>query len=872
MENLPFKLSKQCESSRTTFLAKWLNKNFIVSTETGIPRSLVYLDYEQHCENTELMNQATFGKVIRAVFPQLQTRRLGTRGNSKYHYFGISPAPGRKTCITEKDIVNLNFPHTQSFTSTSKRNHRKIAARSSSVYDNTILKKYRGSNSTHNQNIQPIQMPLPFSSNNKASFDHLKFYKQSLEDFTASLRKIRRKLAVYWSEKANFRILEAFANIYYEHCVKMASLLNNYDLGGALTAENIFWDEIKALKPPSSSVSTSNNSHNFKDSIKSNYSIDSLRQSNNEVFYTQTDRIQDDRDISCLNSPEVARIITIFDRKLYDYVLDNLYFPCPFVDGSIDINMIQMILQFGMQFESIVSSHCTGTYVPMLEDNIFRIKMNTVRYIFEQTRRISYLARLAHSARVTHQVSPEIIGQGGDFWHVDWNLAMEHLQSLSFGSLDSNSEIYNLFTTFIIPLLQGRVSLSRWASNLNLIITSKLKISTSSLPSTVNDDVTGKFYCLDKNLNFKPNEENQRASLICRGLMEEAFLVTSALTRQLSSKTWYSLFHNICLYTNECIFYFCERHMANLSCNGQISFLSRERLSETKIIKLAGKGGESNEKSSRNLEKLRINEPLIDFQESNLLNWNRQEIVNEISVDGNGRSNRPINNQDEIDRKNWYKIRRGFEGEHTDQSGRSLYLTDQSSDSLPGILGGNLLSKTKTQYMADSFNSLNRNSDGIMLNDSGIKPDCNTFLRWMGGSTSVGKDSSTISGGSLGRLLSMEDLFRRSAGRLGGMFSGSFTSLNATSCSGVSGIYDLASASTGKLTDAGLTRIEEYAPIIGAEASKYQPRERFNRCDKSSIYKDRRHLVAETVTGLATVTLATEHVDEELRRLQSDYS
>ena len=37
----------------------------------------------------EPVNAASFGKLIRSVFPNLKTRRLGTRGNSKYHYYGI---------------------------------------------------------------------------------------------------------------------------------------------------------------------------------------------------------------------------------------------------------------------------------------------------------------------------------------------------------------------------------------------------------------------------------------------------------------------------------------------------------------------------------------------------------------------------------------------------------------------------------------------------------------------------------------------------------------------------------------------------------------------------------------------------------------
>ena len=35
------------------------------------------------------MNAASFGKLIRGVFPNLKTRRLGVRGQSKYHYNGI---------------------------------------------------------------------------------------------------------------------------------------------------------------------------------------------------------------------------------------------------------------------------------------------------------------------------------------------------------------------------------------------------------------------------------------------------------------------------------------------------------------------------------------------------------------------------------------------------------------------------------------------------------------------------------------------------------------------------------------------------------------------------------------------------------------
>lgn len=42
--------------------------------------------------NSELepIGAAGFGKLVRKTFPNITTRRLGTRGQSKYHYYGIA--------------------------------------------------------------------------------------------------------------------------------------------------------------------------------------------------------------------------------------------------------------------------------------------------------------------------------------------------------------------------------------------------------------------------------------------------------------------------------------------------------------------------------------------------------------------------------------------------------------------------------------------------------------------------------------------------------------------------------------------------------------------------------------------------------------
>ena len=68
----------------------WLHNSFEEDQESTVPRAVLYGEFEQFCyqSNIEPCNKATFGKLIRAVF-NVKTRRLGTRGHSRYHYFGL---------------------------------------------------------------------------------------------------------------------------------------------------------------------------------------------------------------------------------------------------------------------------------------------------------------------------------------------------------------------------------------------------------------------------------------------------------------------------------------------------------------------------------------------------------------------------------------------------------------------------------------------------------------------------------------------------------------------------------------------------------------------------------------------------------------
>ncbi len=79
-------------SQNACMAAHWLSVHFEAAEEAHIARENIFRHYVLACteSNSEPLNAASFGKVIRSVFPTIATRRLGTRGNSKYVYANIT--------------------------------------------------------------------------------------------------------------------------------------------------------------------------------------------------------------------------------------------------------------------------------------------------------------------------------------------------------------------------------------------------------------------------------------------------------------------------------------------------------------------------------------------------------------------------------------------------------------------------------------------------------------------------------------------------------------------------------------------------------------------------------------------------------------
>ncbi|KAG5293371.1 hypothetical protein I7I50_03756 [Histoplasma capsulatum G186AR] len=95
------------EKVKQVFAMIWLRENCQKSFGS-VRRDRVYCSYAEKCgtERVSVLNPASFGKLVRIIFPNVQTRRLGVRGESKYHYVDLTirePNPNPPTEIPEKN-------------------------------------------------------------------------------------------------------------------------------------------------------------------------------------------------------------------------------------------------------------------------------------------------------------------------------------------------------------------------------------------------------------------------------------------------------------------------------------------------------------------------------------------------------------------------------------------------------------------------------------------------------------------------------------------------------------------------------------------------------------------------------------------------
>lgn len=83
-----------------------MTANYAPYPDGNVPRQGLYFSYRRVCDQYGIphINTATLGKAIRLCFPTIKTRRLGVRGNSKYH------------CAIIKSLISCHDAHSLCYT------------------------------------------------------------------------------------------------------------------------------------------------------------------------------------------------------------------------------------------------------------------------------------------------------------------------------------------------------------------------------------------------------------------------------------------------------------------------------------------------------------------------------------------------------------------------------------------------------------------------------------------------------------------------------------------------------------------------------------------------------------------------------------
>ncbi|GFP55178.1 transcriptional regulator RFX1 [Trichoderma asperellum] len=174
------------ERTRQVFAMLWINS--VCSKGKGsVPRGRVYANYASRCatERITVLNPASFGKLVRVLFPGLKTRRLGVRGESKYHYVNFSliedqpdvqePQPQPPRAVSEakglpqtfsapaqpgNSVASDALPSPQTATQPQIQiPPAKSSSRSHSVYNQPDLSNFDNVNSTSNKTHLELAFP-----------------------------------------------------------------------------------------------------------------------------------------------------------------------------------------------------------------------------------------------------------------------------------------------------------------------------------------------------------------------------------------------------------------------------------------------------------------------------------------------------------------------------------------------------------------------------------------------------------------------------------------------------------------------------------------------------------------------------------------
>ncbi|XP_073455137.1 DNA-binding protein RFX2 isoform X2 [Aquarana catesbeiana] len=394
---------------------QWLLDNYETADGVSLPRSSLYNHYLRHCQEHKLdpVNAASFGKLIRSVFMGLRTRRLGTRGNSKYHYYGIRLKPDSPLNRLQEDMQYMAMRQ--------QPIHQKQRYRPTHKTDGMM------DTSLGSQHTSPEQSVAAQSQHHQQFIDTSHVF----PDFPdPDLGGLMLPDGITMSDVKNLQLM------YRRHCEATVDVVMNLQFQYIEKLWLAFWNS----KPSSPDGSTALSSEEEQEAVIPK-----------EILM-----------VLCKYEP-IMRWMRGCDHILYQALVEILI---PDVLRPVPSTLTQAIRNFAKSLEGWLTNAMTD-----FPQQIVQAKVGVVSAFAQTLRRYTSLNHLAQAARAVLQNTSQINQMLSDLNRVDFANVQEQA---SWVCQCEEGMVQKLEQDFKLTL-QQQSSLDQWANWLDNVVTQVLK-------------------------------------------------------------------------------------------------------------------------------------------------------------------------------------------------------------------------------------------------------------------------------------------------------------------------------------------------------------------------------------------------------------
>ncbi|KAL1788998.1 transcription factor RFX3 isoform X1 [Sigmodon hispidus] len=398
---------------------QWLLDNYETAEGVSLPRSTLYNHYLRHCQEHKLdpVNAASFGKLIRSIFMGLRTRRLGTRGNSKYHYYGIRVKPDSPLNRLQEDMQYMAMrqqpmQQKQRYKPMQKVDGVADGFTGSGQQTGTSVEQTVIAQSQHHQQFLDASRALP-------EFGEVEI--SSLPDGTT------------------FEDIKSLQSLYREHCEAILDVVVNLQFSLIEKLWQTFWRYSPSTPTDGTTITESSNLSEIES------------------------RLPKAKLITLCKHESILKWMCNCDHGMYQALVEILI---PDVLRPIPSALTQAIRNFAKSLEGWLSNAMNN-----IPQRMIQTKVAAVSAFAQTLRRYTSLNHLAQAARAVLQNTSQINQMLSDLNRVDFANVQE--QASWVCQCDDNM-VQRLETDFKMTL-QQQSTLEQWAAWLDNVMMQALK-------------------------------------------------------------------------------------------------------------------------------------------------------------------------------------------------------------------------------------------------------------------------------------------------------------------------------------------------------------------------------------------------------------